>query len=57
MRLVAAECMLGSTKNYPYVLERAHRYAVIREAEREVIGRMFSRGNVSLKWISKRGRI
>ncbi|MBO8182269.1 MAG: DNA double-strand break repair nuclease NurA [Archaeoglobus sp.] len=57
MKVVAAECMVGSTKNYPYVLERAHRYAVIREAEREAIGRIFSKisgSTGSLKWISKR---
>jgi hypothetical protein len=58
MKVVAAECMLGSTKNYPYVLERAHRYAVIRETEREAIGRVLSKfSGASLKWVSKRMRV
>jgi hypothetical protein len=55
MKVVAAECMLGSTRNYPYVLERAHKYAVIREVEREAIGRIVSKfSGTSLKWVSKR---
>ncbi len=55
--LVAAECLLGSTRNYPYVLERAHKYAVVREVEREAIGRMFSKvatAGTSFKWVSKK---
>ena len=57
IELVAAECMLGSTRNYPYVLERAHKYAVVREVERETIGRIFSKFSsvgTSFKWISKK---
>ena len=62
IEIVAAECLLGSTKNYPYVLERAHRYAIIRESERNAIGRIFSKLGesgkaglgTSFKWISKR---
>ena len=55
MKIVAAECMIGSTRSYPYVLERAHRYAVIREVEREAVGRIFSKlGGASLKWVSKK---
>ncbi|AGK60398.1 hypothetical protein Asulf_00369 [Archaeoglobus sulfaticallidus PM70-1] len=52
MRYVVAECLLGSTRQYPYVLERAHMYAVISEREREIIGKMIGR-EISYKWMAK----
>jgi hypothetical protein len=57
MEIAAAECLIGSTRNYPYILERAHRYAVISEKEREAIGLFLAAKTgkqISMKYLSKR---
>ncbi len=53
VRVVCAECMLGSTRAYPFVLERAHAYAKISEKEREFLARSAGIMGISFKWISK----
>ncbi len=53
MRVVCAECMLGSTYAYPFVLERAHAYAKISEREREYLARKVGIMSLSFKWVSK----
>jgi hypothetical protein len=56
IEIACAECLLGSTKNYPYILERAHKYAHIGEKERNTIGLYLCLGledSISQKWISK----
>lgn len=49
---VMAECMLGSTRGYPYVLERAHTCCQIERNERTDFMKAFSR-DTSFKWMSK----
>ncbi len=51
--VVCAECLLGSTYAYPFVLERAHRYAVIGEKERRMIAEILGGISLSFKWVSK----
>ncbi|HID43223.1 MAG TPA: DNA double-strand break repair nuclease NurA [Archaeoglobaceae archaeon] len=51
-RVVFAECFLGSTKGYPYILERAHTCSKIDNIEKNDFRRAFSR-NISFKWICK----
>ncbi|RUM34800.1 MAG: hypothetical protein DSY33_01180 [Archaeoglobus sp.] len=53
VEVVCAECMLGSTYSYPYVLERAHSYAVITENEKKAILEAVGGISLSFKWISK----
>ncbi len=53
IKIVFAECLLGSTFAYPFVLERAHKYAVISEKERRTIVEMIKKAKISFKWISK----
>jgi len=50
--VVFAECYLGSTKGYPYILERAHECSKIDSIEKKDFMRVFSR-NTSFKWMSK----
>jgi hypothetical protein len=50
--IVFAECLLGSTKGYPYVLERAHECSKISNEEKNDFRRLFSR-DISFKWICK----
>lgn len=52
VKSVMAECMLGSTRGYPYVLERAHSCCQIERDERVDFMRAFSR-DTSFKWMSK----
>ncbi len=53
LTFIAAECAIGSTKSYPYILERAHRYATISENERKMLASILGIGT-SFKWMSKR---
>ncbi len=53
-RIIAAECMLGSTRGYPYILERAHAHAVISNEERRAFMKVIGSRGVSFKWMSKR---
>jgi len=53
-RIIAAECMLGSTRGYPYILERAHTHAVISNEERDTFMKVVGSRGVSFKWVSKR---
>lgn len=55
VRSVMAECMLGSTRGYPYVLERAHTCCQIERSERMDFMKAFSR-DTSFKWMSKQVR-
>ncbi len=52
VKSVMAECMLGSTRGYPYVLERAHTCCQIERKERTDFMRAFSK-DTSFKWMSK----
>jgi NurA-like 5'-3' nuclease len=47
-----AECMLGSTKGYPYVLERAHTCSQIGNDEKKDFMKALSH-DTSFKWICK----
>jgi hypothetical protein len=50
VRVIVAECMLGGTRGYPYILERAHSYSAIGKFSfMHAVG---SRG-ISFKWMSK----
>jgi hypothetical protein len=51
-RIVMAECLLGSTRGYPYILERAHTSSQIENQEKNDFRSAFSKG-VSFKWICK----
>ncbi len=53
VRIVMAEARIGSTGNYPYILERAHRYAAITSREKDAMMRVVKSNGVSFKWISK----
>ena len=55
IRVLCAECMLGSTFSYPYVLERAHSYAAVSERERRLIVEAVGGISLSFKWVSKLG--
>lgn len=50
--IVFAECYLGSTKGYPYILERAHSCSKIDGVEKNDFRKVFSR-DTSFKWICK----
>ncbi len=56
VRSVVAECILGSTRGYPYVLERAHTCCQIDRSERMDFMKAFSR-DTSFKWMSKQVRV
>lgn len=51
--VVYAECMLGSTSGYPYILERAHKYAKIDEKEKFAFVKAIKSFRISFKYISK----
>jgi|Deesub1362B_J571_1020462.scaffolds.fasta_scaffold00047_113 hypothetical protein len=53
VRIVLAESRIGSTGNYPYILERAHKYAAITAKEKDTMMRVVKSSGVSFKWISK----
>ncbi len=53
IRVVVAECMLGSTKGYPYILERAHHYSSIGGKEKMSFMKAVGSHNISFKWMSK----
>ncbi len=53
IKIVMAECMLSVTKGYPYILERAHKYALIKSRERLALIEALNFGEPSFKWISK----
>lgn len=53
VRIVMAEARIGSTGSYPYILERAHRYAAITSKEKNAMMRAIKSSGVSFKWISK----
>ncbi len=53
MKVVLAECLISSTAGYPYILERAHKYAVISEREKEEFVRAVGVKDVSYKFVSK----
>ena len=51
--IVHSECLVSKLGNYPYILERAHLHAVIREREKLEFYRMVGSYNPSSKSISK----
>jgi len=53
MKVVYAECMISSTKGYPYILERAHKYASISEREKLEFIKAMKSPRISFKYISK----
>ncbi len=53
MKVVFAECRLGSTSGYPYILERAHYYARVDEREKRAFVRLVKSSGVSFKYLSK----
>ena len=53
VRTVIAECLLGKTRGYPYILERAHHYSCIDAKARASFMKVIKSQGVSFKWISK----
>jgi hypothetical protein len=53
VRVVVAECMLGSTKGYPYILERSHNYSAIGGRDKMSFMKAVGSHGVSFKWMSK----
>ncbi len=53
VRMVVAECLLGKTRGYPYVLERAHNYSCIDAKARTNFMKAIKSYSISMKWISK----
>uniref|UniRef100_A0A7C4W421 DNA double-strand break repair nuclease NurA n=1 Tax=Geoglobus ahangari TaxID=113653 RepID=A0A7C4W421_9EURY len=51
--IVYAECVMGSTTGYPYILERAHKYAKIDEKEKSAFVRAVKSFKISFKYLSK----
>ena len=51
--VVVAEARIGSTGSYPYILERAHRYAAITAREKNALMKVIKSSGVSFKWVSK----
>ena len=51
--IVYAECIVGSTSGYPYILERAHKYAKIDEKEKRAFIKAIKSFKISFKYISK----
>jgi NurA-like 5'-3' nuclease len=45
--------MLGSTRGYPYILERAHKYSSIGNNEKMSFIKAVGSYNISFKWMSK----
>ncbi|RLI78649.1 hypothetical protein DRP05_06530 [Archaeoglobales archaeon] len=53
VKLVIAECQLGITKGYPYILERAHKFSTIEHGDRAKFMRAVKSYSVSFKWMAK----
>ena len=53
VKIAMAEARIGSTGSYPYILERAHRYATITSREKDAMMKAIRSSGVSFKWISK----
>ncbi|AKG91699.1 NurA domain [Geoglobus ahangari] len=53
MEVVYAECRLGSTSGYPYILERAHKNARISEKEKKAFVSVLKSAGISFKYMSK----
>ncbi len=53
VEIVYAECRLGSTSGYPYILERAHKNAKISEKEKMAFVGLIKSYGISFKYISK----
>ncbi len=53
VRVVFAECLLGKTRGYPYILERAHHYSCIDAKARASFMKAVKSQGVSFKWMSK----
>lgn len=53
-KIVFAECQLGSTRGYPYILERAHSCCQITNEEKRDFMRTLSQ-DTSFKWMCKIG--
>lgn len=53
VKLVVAECQLGVTKGYPYILERAHKHSTIEQKDRVKFMRAIKSYSVSFKWMAK----
>jgi len=53
MKVIVAECLLGKTKGYPYILERAHYYSRIDSKARISFMKAIKSYGISFKWISK----
>lgn len=51
--VIMAECRFGTTRGYPYILERAHKYAKISEAEKLAFVRAIKSSGISFKYLSK----
>ncbi len=53
VKIVFAECLLGKTRGYPYILERAHHYSCIDAKARASFMKSVRSHGISFKWISK----
>jgi hypothetical protein len=53
VKLVVAECQLGITKGYPYILERAHKHSIIEQKDRVKFMKAVKSYSVSFKWMAK----
>ncbi len=53
VKIVFAECLLGKTRGYPYILERAHHYSCIDAKARASFMKAVKSHGVSFKWMSK----
>ena len=53
VKTVVAECLLGKTRGYPYILERAHHYSCIDAKARASFMKAVKSQGVSFKWMSK----
>ncbi len=55
VKVVFAECILGKTRGYPYILERAHHYSCIDAKARASFMKAIKSRGISFKWMSKWG--
>ncbi len=55
VKTVFAECLLGKTRGYPYILERAHQYSCIDAKTRASFMKAIKSRGISFKWMSKWG--
>ena len=53
VKIVIAECLLGKTRGYPYILERAHYYSRLDSKARMSLMKAIKSHGISFKWISK----